>query len=101
MLKYPCKKQKLQGYKWVKKQKGSNNRAKAKLKVAKAHQKITRARDDYLHKISDEITNLYDFIAVENLNIKGLIKNKRLSKSITNASWGRDSSSRVLKMVIY
>lgn len=84
-----------------KKQKGSNNRAKAKLKVAKAHQKITRARADYLHKISDEITNLYDFIAVENLNIKGLIKNKRLSKSITNASWGRDSSSRVLKMVIY
>ncbi len=79
-----------------KKQKGSNNRAKAKLKVAKAHQKI-----DYLHKISDEITNLYDFIAVENLNIKGLIKNKHLSKSIANASWGRDSSSRVLKMVIY
>ena len=72
-----------------KKQKGSNNCAKAKLKVAKAHQKITRARDDYLHKISDEITNLYDFIAVENLNIKGLIKNKHLSKSIANASWGK------------
>lgn len=72
-----------------KKQKGSNNRAKAKLKVAKAHQKIPRARDDYLHKISDEITNLYDFIAVENLNIKGLIKNKHLSKSIANASWGK------------
>lgn len=72
-----------------KKQKGSNNRTKAKLKVAKAHQKIIRARDDYLHKISDEITNLYDFIAVENLNIKGLIKNKHLSKSIVNASWGK------------
>ncbi len=72
-----------------KKQKGSNNYAKTKLKVAKAHQKITRARDDYLHKISDEITNLYDFIAVENLNIKGLIKNKHLSKSIANASWGK------------
>ena len=72
-----------------KKQKGSNNRTKAKQKVAKAHRKITRARDDYLHKISDEITNLYDFIAIENLNIKGLIKNKRLSKSIANASWGK------------
>lgn len=71
-----------------KKQKGSNNRAKAKLKVAKAHLKIKHARNDYLHKISDEITNLYDFIAVENLNIKGLIKNKHLSKSIANASWG-------------
>lgn len=72
-----------------KKQKGSNNRVKAKIKVAKAHQKITRARDDYLHKISNEVTNLYDFIAVENLNIKGLIKNKHLSKSIANASWGK------------
>ena len=72
-----------------KKQKGSNNRAKAKLKVAKAHQKITRARNDYLHKISDEITSMYDFIAVENLNIKGLIKNKHLSKSIANASWSK------------
>lgn len=71
-----------------KKQKGSNNRAKAKLKVAKAHLKIKHVRNDYLHKISDEITNLYDFIAVENLNIKGLIKNKHLSKSIANASWG-------------
>ncbi len=72
-----------------KKQKGSNNRAKTKLKVAIAHQKITRSRDDYLHKISNEITNLYDFIAVENLNIKGLIRNKHLSKSIANASWGK------------
>ncbi|EAK2496521.1 hypothetical protein BWQ68_08750 [Campylobacter coli] len=56
-----------------KKQKGSNNRTKTKLKVAKAHQKITKVRDDYLHKISDEITNLYDFISVENLNINGYI----------------------------
>ena len=72
-----------------KKQKGSNNRAKAKMKITKVHQKITRARDDYLHKITDEITNQYDFIAIETLNIKGLIKNKHLSKSIANASWGR------------
>ena len=72
-----------------KKQKGSNNRAKAKIKIAKAHQKIIRSRDDYLHKITDEITNQYDFIAIETLNIKGLIKNKYLSKSISNASWGK------------
>lgn len=72
-----------------KKKKGSKNRAKAKAKVAKAHLKVKRARNDYLHKISDEITNLYDFIAVENLNIKGLIKNKYLSKSILNVSWGK------------
>lgn len=72
-----------------KKQKGSNNRTKAAQKVAKTHLKISRARNDYFHKISNEITNLYDFIAVENLNVKGLIKNKHLSKSIANASWGK------------
>lgn len=42
-----------------------------------------------MHKITNEITNQYDFIAVESLNIKGLIRNKHLSKSIANASWGR------------
>lgn len=72
-----------------KKKKGSNNRAKAIKKVAKAHLNITRAREDYLHKISNEITNQFDFIALETLNIKGLIKNKYLAKSIANVSWGK------------
>lgn len=71
------------------KQKGSNNRQKAVKKVAKAHLEILRAREDYLHKISDEITNQYDFIAVETLNIKGLVRNRHLSKSIANAAWGK------------
>lgn len=72
-----------------KKKKGSSNKLKAVKKVAKAHLAISNARNDYLHKITNEITNQYDFIAVESLNIKGLIRNKHLSKSIANASWGR------------
>ena len=69
-----------------KKKKGSNNRAKAIKKLAIAHHRVVLARDDYLHKITNEITNDYDFIAIENLNVKGLIRNKYLSKSIANVS---------------
>lgn len=79
-----------------KKQKGSNNRAKAIKKVAKAHLQIKRAREDYLHKITNEITNQYDFIGIETLNVKGLIRNKHLSKSIANVAWGK-----VLSMLTY
>ena len=70
-----------------KKQKGSNNRQKAKLKVQKLHTKVTNQRKDYLHKISNEITNQYDIICLETLNVKGMIRNKHLSKSIADVAW--------------
>lgn len=70
-----------------KKQKGSNNRHKAKLKVQKLHTKISNQRKDTLHKISNEITNQYDIICLETLNVKGLIKNRRLAKSIADVAW--------------
>ena len=70
-----------------KKQKGSKNRQKAKLRVQKLHTKVTNQRKDYLHKISNEITNQYDIICLETLNIKGMIRNKHLSKSITDVAW--------------
>ena len=71
-----------------KKAKRSNNRNKARLKVCKIHTKIKNQRVDYLHKISKEITNQYLFIGVEDLNIKGMSKNKHLSKSILDQGWG-------------
>lgn len=70
-----------------KKKKGSNNRQKAKLKVQKLHNKIKNQRKDYLHKISNEITNQYDIICLETLNVKGMIKNKRLAKGIADVAW--------------
>lgn len=70
-----------------KKQKGSNNRNKAKLKVQKLHTKVANQRKDNLHKISNEITNQYDIICLETLNIKGLVKNARLAKSISDVAW--------------
>ena len=70
------------------KKKGSKNRGKAKAKVAKIHAKISNQRKDFLHKASYRIVKNYDFIAVEDLQIKNMIQNHCLSKSITDASWG-------------
>ena len=70
------------------KQKGSNGFEKQKLKVAKIHEKITNTRQDVLHKVSNDIVSNYDIIALEDLNVKGMIKNRKLSKHIADASWG-------------
>jgi putative transposase len=70
------------------KKKGSKNRGKAKAKVAKIHAKISNQRKDFLHKASYRIVKNYDFIAVEDLQIKNMIQNHCLSKSIADASWG-------------
>ena len=71
-----------------KKKKGSQNRKKANLKVALCHEKITNSRKDFLHKLSDEITNQYDTICLEDLNISGMVKNHKLARSISDVSWG-------------
>ncbi|MBE9096226.1 RNA-guided endonuclease TnpB family protein [Tychonema sp. LEGE 07203] len=70
------------------KKKGSQNRKKAKLAVAKVHSKIARCREDFLHKLSRKIVNENQVIAVENLNIKGMVKNHNLAKTISDVGWG-------------
>jgi len=71
-----------------KKKKGSQNRKKARLAVAKVHSKIVRCREDFLHKLSRKIVNENQVIAVENLNIKGMVKNHNLAKAISDVGWG-------------
>jgi len=68
---------------------GSRRRAKAKILVAKAHEKITNQRKDFLHKIANFYIAGYQIIYVEDLNIKGMVKNRHLSKSIADASWNK------------
>ena len=70
------------------KQKGSNGFEKQKLKTAKIHEKIASCRLDTLHKVSIELVKNYDLISVEDLNVKGMIKNHKLSKHIADASLG-------------
>jgi len=71
-----------------KKQKGSRNRAKAKLKVAKLHAKIADCRMDNLHKLSRRLINENQVVCVESLKVKNMIRNPKLSKAIADASWG-------------
>ena len=72
----------------ARKKKGSKRREKQKIVVAKLHEKVSNQRKDFLHKLSTQIVNEYDSIAIENLNVSGMIKNKNLAKHIADVSWG-------------
>jgi putative transposase len=71
------------------KQKGSNNRNKSRLKIAKVHNKITRCREDFQHKLSRRIVNENQVIVVENLAIKNMVRNHKLAKAIQQVGWGQ------------
>ena len=66
----------------------SKNYQKQKLKVAKIHEKIRNIRHDFLHKLTNAITNESQVIVAESLNVKGMVKNEKLAKHISDASWG-------------
>jgi len=68
--------------------KGSNNRYKQKLKVARLHEKVANCRKDFLHKKSRELVNNYDAIAIEDLNMKSMSQSLNLGKSVADNAWG-------------
>ncbi|GIV87638.1 MAG: transposase [Chloroflexus sp.] len=68
--------------------KGSNRSRKARTLLAKAHLKVKRARRDFAHKIARALVNEDDHIAVEKLNIRGMVRNHPLATSIHDAGWG-------------
>ncbi len=70
------------------KTKGSKRREKARIKVARLHEKIANQRNDSLHKLSTDLVRNYDWIAIENLTPSNMVKNHSLARSISDASWG-------------
>lgn len=70
------------------KQKGSNNRHKARLRVARVRAEIADARKDNLHKLTTRLVRENQTIAVEDLAVKNMVKNRKLSQAISDASWG-------------
>jgi len=88
VLKSKLKKLKYQQRQLSKKQKGSNSRQKQKIKLSLTHEKITNIRKDYLHKISTEIVKNHDIISVEDLSVKNMMKNHKLSQSLSDVSLG-------------
>jgi len=68
--------------------KGSNSRNKARILVAKAHEHVANARKDSLHKLSHKLVDENQVIAVEDLHVKGMMKNHCLSKAIGDVGWG-------------
>lgn len=71
------------------KKKGSNNRNKQRIKVAKIHEKITNQRNDFLQKQSTMLISENQTICIEDLNVKGMVRNHKLAKSIISASWSK------------
>jgi len=68
--------------------KGSKTKNKARILVAKAHNRVANARKDWLHKLSRRLVDENQVIAVEDLNVKGMMKNHCLAKGIGDAGWG-------------
>jgi len=69
------------------KKKGSSNRAKAKAKLAKLHQRIANIRVDALHKLTARLATEFDTIGIEDLNVRGMLANRHLARSIADAAF--------------
>ena len=79
----------------------SSNWYKQKLKVARVHEKIANTRADYLHKLSTDIVKNHDIIGMEDLQVSNMLKNKRLSKAISEVSWSQFKELLEYKAVWY
>ena len=72
----------------ARKAKGSANRAKARLKVARAHARIADRRRDFLHKLTTRLVRDNQAVVIEDLNVRGMLGNHHLARAISGAAWG-------------
>lgn len=71
----------------ARKAKGSNNRTKAKLRVARVHARITDRRRDHLHKLTTRLVRENQTVVIEDLNVRNMVRNHRLARAISDAAW--------------
>jgi len=71
------------------KKKGSSNRKKAAMRVARLHRRIVNIRNDFLHKLSTDLAKTRSMVVLEDLNVKGMVRNRHLARHIADAGWGR------------
>ncbi len=74
--------------KLARKQKGSNSRNKYKKVVARVYERVSNSRADFLHKLSRKLVNENQVVVVENLHVKGMVRNHNLAKAISDVGWG-------------
>ncbi|WP_089006923.1 RNA-guided endonuclease InsQ/TnpB family protein [Micromonospora viridifaciens] len=73
----------------ARKQKDSNNRAKARLKVARIHARIADRRRDHLHKLTTRLVRETQTVAIEDLSVRNMLRNRRLARVISDAAWSQ------------
>ncbi len=86
-LKQALKKLRKEQRRLSKKQRGSKNKEKQRIIVARCHERVENQRNDFQHKVSRAYVNNYDLIVTEKLNPGNMVKNRRLARSISDASW--------------
>ena len=72
-----------------KKQEGSSNRNKSKIRLARQFEEVSNQRNDFLHKLSTEFVKNHDIICIEDLQVENMIKNRKLARAISDASWSK------------
>ena len=83
-----------------KKQKGSNNRNKQRIKIAKAFERLTNQKNAYIHSVVNELLTLYDTVFMEDLNVQGMLKNHKLAKEISKVGFYKFKETLVNKALI-
>jgi putative transposase len=84
-----------------KKKNGSKNKNKARLKVARQYEKITNIREDFHHKLSTRIVNENQVIVLEDLNVSGMVKNRKLARAISQQGWSQFVTLLKYKAIMY